>query len=350
MGRLLIEITNSGVIFVLGGGPGWDLTKSSDNGQTWESFSIPDYGGSVKIVAQGEDTLFVSQWAGNGALLLRSENGGLDWEVVFTLENHTSEYICDIAIAPNEDIFVSLDCFYPNMGGVYKSTNGGGTWEYIGLLNHKVKAVEVNELGDVFIGVYSNFGGTAAGIYAIYHDNPEMVECYSGPSVNSIAINSAGHIYAGTSSSSQSVLVSKDNGITFNFENSGLPPGTKEKLYCDPQDYIYAFPGGAPSNKIYRTVGPTVGIKEISNFASSHNIQIAPNPVHGLFQGRFNGDIPDGTYAYIISGLSGNNIVDGSLLLSHNMFSIDISFMPPGFYILKLNCNGITYTSKIIKT
>ncbi|MBE0663460.1 MAG: T9SS type A sorting domain-containing protein [Bacteroidales bacterium] len=342
-----IAITDNGVIFVLGGGPGWYLTKSSDNGQTWESFSMPDYGGSVKIVVQGEDTLYVSQWASSGAMLLKSENGGLDWEVVFTTENHVSEYISDIAIAPNSDIFVSLDCFYPNMGGVYKATDDGATWEFLGLLNHKVIAVEVNEQGDLFIGVRDNSLGIGWAIYAVYHDNPQMVECLDGPAVYDLAINSAGHIYASTG---LGVMVSKDNGFTFDFENSGLPLGAKGELYCDTEDYIYALSGGAPSNIIYRTVEPTVGIKELSNFASSHNIQIAPNPVQGLFQGRFNGNIPDGTYAYTISGLSGNNIVEGSLMLSQNSFSIDISFLPPGFYLLKVNCDGFVYTSKIIKT
>ena len=80
-GPASIAINKSGEIFILGGMPGWYLTKSSDNGQSWESLSIPDFGFPVKIVAQGTDTLFVSQWASNGAMLLKSENGGIDWEV-----------------------------------------------------------------------------------------------------------------------------------------------------------------------------------------------------------------------------------------------------------------------------
>jgi len=346
-GPASIAINECGEIFVLGGVPGWYLTKSSDNGQTWESLSIPDYGSHVIIVAQGNDTLFVSQWAANGAMLLKSENGGLDWEVVFTTENHTSEYIHDIAIAPNGDIYISLMCFFPDMGGVYKSTDGGATWEFLGLLNHQVKEVEVNERGDLFISVYSNFLEGGGGIYAIYHDNPQMVECLFGPNVNGLAINTAGHIYAGTGWP-HGVMVSTDNGVNFYFENNGLPYSPIDQVIKDFNDYIYVR-FEAPSHYIYRSIEPTVGIKELSRFANSHNIQIAPNPVQEEIQGRLNGSLSDGSYAYTIYDFSGKNIVEGSLLLSQDSFSIDISFLQSGIYFLKVNCNGCAFSAKIIK-
>ncbi|HBZ68082.1 MAG TPA: hypothetical protein DEO70_14710 [Bacteroidales bacterium] len=166
-GPISIAINKSGAIFVLGSGVGWHLTKSTDNGVTWESLSIPDYGSKVKIVTQGDDTLFVSQWASDGGRLLKSENGGVDWSLVFATELHVSEYISDIAIGPNGDIYISLSCFSPDMGGVYKSTDGGITWEFLGLENHQVKDVEVNEQGDLFAGVYYDFLEGGGGRFCI---------------------------------------------------------------------------------------------------------------------------------------------------------------------------------------
>ena len=348
-GPMSIVINDSGVIFALGAWTGWYLTKSSDNGQTWESLSIPDYGGNVKIVAHGNDTLFVSQWASSGAMLLKSENGGLDWEVVFTTENHVSEYIHDIAIAPNGDIYISLMCFFPDMGGVYKSTDGGVTWDFLGLLNHQVKEVEVNEQGDLFIGVYSNFLEGGGGIYAIYHDNPQMVECLLGPDVNGLVINSAGHIYAGTGWP-DGVIVSKDNGITFDFENSGLSPGAKGELYCDTQDFIYALSGSAPSNRIYRTVEPTVtGTYRFNKHIKGYKILIYPNPVFEILQGRIYADILDGMYSYTISDISGRKSIWDQLNLVQGEFSIDISILPSGVYILNIFYKGSEHSEKIIK-
>jgi hypothetical protein len=346
-GPASIAITDDGIIFVLGGGLGWHLTKSFDNGQTWESLSMPDYGGKVKIVAQGNDTLFVSQWASNGAMLLKSENGGLDWEVVFTTEDHTSEYIHDIAIAPNGDIYISLSCFFPDMGGVYKSTDGGATWEFLGLLNHQVKEVEVNGQGDLFIGVYSNFLGGGGGIYAIYHDNPQMVECLFGPNVNGLAINSAGHIYAGIGWP-DGVIVSKDNGVSFNFENSGLPNFPMGSIEKDSEDFIYALLDG-PSNRIYRTTSPTVGIQQVSRDKRSYHLLVTPNPVNKTLKGTFYEDTPDGIYSYTITDLNNSLILKDWLNLSQNSFSIDIFFLPSGFYLLGINCNGYAFSAKIIK-
>lgn len=346
-GPMSIVINDSGVIFALGAWTGWYLTKSSDNGHTWESLSIPDYGGNVKIVTQGNDTLFVSQWASNGAVLLKSENGGLDWEVVFTTENHTSEYIHDIAIAPNGDIYISLNCYFPDMGGVYKSTDGGATWEFLGLLNHKVKEVEVNEQGDLFIGVSGNFVGGGGGIYAIYHDSPQMVECLFGPNVNGLAINSAGNIYASTGWP-HGVMVSMDNGVSFTFNNSGLPYFPMGRIEKDSDDFIYALLDG-PSSHIYRTTDSTVGIQQISKDTRSCHVQVTPNPVKNTMSGKFYEDIPDGIYFYTISDLNNRMILKDKLNFLQNSFSIDISFLPPGFYLLGINCNGYAFSAKIIK-
>ena len=50
-GPASIAITDSGYIYSLGGSQGFYLTKSIDNGLTWESLAMPDYGGNVKIIA-----------------------------------------------------------------------------------------------------------------------------------------------------------------------------------------------------------------------------------------------------------------------------------------------------------
>jgi len=342
-----LAINENGEIFVLGAWTGWYLTKSTDNGQTWNSLSIPDYGGNVKIVAEGNDILFVSQWAANGALLLKSENGGLDWEVVFTTENHTSEYIHDIAFAPDGNIYISLNCFFPDMGGVYKSTNGGETWEFIGLLNHQVKEVEVNAQGDLFIGVYSDFiGGEGIGIYALYHDSPQLIECLYGPSVNGLAINSVGDIYAGTGFP-DGVMVSKDNGSSFFFKNNGLPYFPIGIIEKDSKNFIYALLDG-PSNHLYRTIASTVGITHTHNYME-HHIIVNTNPVPEMLQGRIGEKIPNGIYIYTISDISGRRIVSDELSLLQNAFIIDVSFLPAGYYTLSIQYNEIKYTAKIIK-
>lgn len=343
-----IAINESGEIFVLGGGPGWDLTKSSDNGQTWQSFTMPDYGGKVKIVAQGNDTLFVSEWAANGAMLLKSENGGLDWAVVFTTENHTSEFVADIVIAPNGDICIGLGCYLPDMGGLYRSTSGGTDWEFLGLFNHMVENLEYNEQGDLIIGVRGGYDGTG-GIYAIYHDNPDqIIECLAGPNINGLALNSAGHIYAGTAWP-DGVMVSTDNGLSFHFENNGLPYYPMGKIESDNDDYVYALME-SNSHFIYRSIEPTVtSVKDINISEPNKVLSISPNPAYDIVVGRINTTITDGLYDFRIAELSGRNINCSKINIDRSTFSIDVSHLLPGFYVLTVYINESAYSAKIIK-
>jgi photosystem II stability/assembly factor-like uncharacterized protein len=347
-GPASIAITNGGHIFSLGGSPGFYLSKSGDNGLTWESLPIPDYGGNVKIVSKGNDTLFVSQWAANGALLLKSVNGGFDWEIIFTTENHTSEYVADIALAPNGDICIGLGCFMPDMGGLYRSTNGGADWEFLGLFNRMVQNLEYNSQGDLIIGVRGGFDGSG-GIYAIYHNNPnQIVECYAGPNVNGLTLNSAGHIYAGTAWP-DGVTVSINNGLTFNYENSGLPNFPIGEMERDFDDYVYARLDG-PSNLIYRSKYTTVTeVNQLLVYDSVDKLIIYSNPVHQVLRGIIDDDTFDGMYDYTITDMTGKQIACNQLFLSQNTLSLNVSFLSQGSYIFHLFCNGFRYSAKIIK-
>lgn len=343
-----IAINESGEIFVLGGGPGWDLTKSSDNGQTWQSFTMPDYGGKVKIVAQGNDTLFVSEWASNGAMLLKSVNGGLDWEVVFTTENHTSEFVADIVIAPNGNICIGLGCYLPDMGGLYRSNSGGADWEFLGLFNRMVENLEYNEQGDLIIGVRGGNDGTG-GIYTIYHDNPyQIVECLAGLNINGLALNSAGHIYAGTAWP-DGILVSTDNGLSFHFENNGLPYYPIGKIESDNDDYVYVLME-SNSHFIYRSIEPTVtSVKDINISEPNKVLSISPNPSNNMVVGRFNTTITDGLYDFRITELSGRNISCNKINIGKSTFGLDVSHLLPGFYVLTVYINESVYSANIIK-
>lgn len=347
-GPASIAITNGGHIFSLGGSPGFYLSKSGDNGLTWESLPIPDYGGNVKIVSKGNDTLFVSQWAANGALLLRSVNGGFDWEIIFTTENHTSEYVADIALAPNGDICIGLGCFMPDMGGLYRSTNGGADWEFLGLFNRMVQNLEYNSQGDLIIGVRGGFDGSG-GIYAIYHNKPnQIVECYAGPNVNGLTLNSAGHIYAGTAWP-DGVTISMDNGLTFNYENSGLPNFPIGEMERDFDDYVYARLDG-PSNLIYRSKYTTVTeVNQLPVYDSVDKLIIYSNPVNQVLIGIIDRTIPDGIYNYSVFDISGRKIISDNLSLLNRGFSTNVSTLQPGYYTFCFYSFGSTYLAKFIK-
>jgi photosystem II stability/assembly factor-like uncharacterized protein len=103
-----------------------------------------------------------------------------------------------------------------------------------------IRCITTNELGDIFVGVgYDNQTG---GIYRSNNSGMswEMVYNIGEFGVLSITVNEAGYIYAGTNKSSESLLVSKDNGeIWENIELTPAAYGNVMKILCIGNDTIY---------------------------------------------------------------------------------------------------------------
>jgi photosystem II stability/assembly factor-like uncharacterized protein len=134
------------------GTAGGGVWKSEDSGNTWECISDGYYGGSIGAVAvsesdpnviyvgEGEQTLRGNVSSGNG--LWKSTDAGKSWEFI-GLEG--SEHIARIRIHPqNPDIvYVAAigNLWIPNQTrGVYRSTDGGKTWERVLYVSDKAGA------------------------------------------------------------------------------------------------------------------------------------------------------------------------------------------------------------------
>jgi len=343
-----MSINPIGNIFVGTGDGFFPFLASFDNGLSWDTIPVPFSSGFGEIAFYGQDTVLVGTGAYNGAIVLSTPDLGMSWDTLFLTENHTSEYVADIAIAPNGDISIGLGCYLPDMGGLYRSTNGGADWEFLGLFNRMVENLEYNAQGDLIIGVRGGSDGTG-GIYAIYHDNPDqIVECLAGPNVNGLTLNSEGDIYAG-SGWPHGVWVSTDNGLSFQLENSGLPYYPIGKIEVDSNDYIYALLEGG-SHFIYRTTCPTVtGVNKLPDNNKNGSLFIFPTPVSEVLQGKMNDELPDGIYNYTITDITGRLIVSNRLLVFQNSFSLNTSSLSKGYYVFTIYSNELTYSAKIIK-
>jgi photosystem II stability/assembly factor-like uncharacterized protein len=134
------------------GTAGGGVWKSEDAGNTWECISDGYFGGSIGTVAvsesdpnviyvgEGEQTLRGNVSSGNG--MWKSTDAGKTWEFI-GLEG--SEHIARIRIHPqNPDIvYVAAigNLWIPNeTRGVYRSVDGGKTWERILYVSDKAGA------------------------------------------------------------------------------------------------------------------------------------------------------------------------------------------------------------------
>ncbi|NQW27458.1 MAG: glycosyl hydrolase [Flammeovirgaceae bacterium] len=134
------------------GGGTW---KTQDGGQTWENISDGFYGGSIGAVAvsesdpnvlyvgEGEQTVRGNVSSGKG--LWKSTDAGKNWTSIGLAE---SEHIARIRIHPtNPDlVYVAAmgNLWMPNtQRGVFRSKDGGKTWEKILYESDKAGAVDL---------------------------------------------------------------------------------------------------------------------------------------------------------------------------------------------------------------
>ncbi|MGV8112149.1 hypothetical protein SDC9_24929 [bioreactor metagenome] len=337
-----MSINPIGNIFVGTGDGFYPFLASFDNGLSWDTIPVPFSSGFGEIAFYGQDTVLVGTGAYNGAIVLSTPDLGISWDTLFLTENHTSEYVADIAISPNGDIAIGLGCHLPDMGGLYRSTNGGTEWEFLGLFNRMVENLEYNEQGDLIIGVRGGYDGTG-GIYAIYHDNPDqIVERLAGPNINGLALNSAGHIYAG-SGWPHGVWVSTDNGLSFHLENSGLPYCPIGNIELDNDDYIYALLEGG-SHFIYRTTCTTVtGVNKLPGYNNNGSLFIFPNPASDFISIKeigLNNEISVIFYNQL-------GLITSTIELTSDR--VDISHLEKGIYIVEIKSNSGVGRQKFIK-
>ena len=128
------------------------IAANRSNGE-WESAGPNNVGGRITDIALHPTNEVKIIYVGTtGGGVYKTTDGGAEWEVVFEEEGAMS--IGNIAIAPSapKTVYVGTGeangegisgAFYGN--GVYKSTNGGDTWEFKGLENsHQIGRIVVD--------------------------------------------------------------------------------------------------------------------------------------------------------------------------------------------------------------
>ena len=147
-------VSNNPMLYYFGstGGGVW---KTEDAGQTWENISDGFFGGSIGAVAvsewdpnviyvgTGEKTLRGNVSSGNG--MWKSVDAGKSWKHIGLSD---SKHITRIRIHPGnpELVYAAVlgHLYGPNNErGVYRSKDGGKTWERILFVNDKVGAVDL---------------------------------------------------------------------------------------------------------------------------------------------------------------------------------------------------------------
>lgn len=335
-----IEINPDGEIYI--GKGGFDpLRVSYDNGDTWDSLFYPGTGDFSAMYSPGHDTLFVG-----GAYLLRTYDNAGTWDTIFTTENGT-EYIKDIIQTQSGDMYIALTAYFPDRGGVYKSTDGGDNWEFSGMFNYMMSSLAENSEGDVFAGARGILqSGLSPGLFVLRKGENEWECLISGHQISDVAINSENHIYCSVESS-LGVIRSLDNGQNFEIVNEGLPPGPRGKMAIDELDYIYVI-AESSSHSLHRTINPTVSITEGYVTSPTQLLIIYPNPSREYL---FIKNMPDGDGAPNIRIYNelGLLVLQTEAEVDFNHVLLNVNLLRPGYYILEIYNDNTIRNGRFIK-
>jgi len=151
---LKVILVVTGIALCLGLGFSQEKTKLHTdlfNHLQWRQIGPAAFGGridDVEAVVENPHIIFIASASGG---IFKSEDNGVTWEPVFD-EEGTSLSIGDIAIAPSDANVIWAGTGEPNSrqssswgDGVYKSLDGGETWQLMGLADtHHVGRVAIH--------------------------------------------------------------------------------------------------------------------------------------------------------------------------------------------------------------
>ncbi len=343
-----LGISDSDIIYV--SKDAQSFVYSDNNGESWVDIELPSYAhfGINEILCSGNDTVYLAFWEEDGGLLIRTTDNGVSWDSLFRTENHSSEYIGDILVDKNNEIYLGLGAYFPNMGGVYKSTDFGHSWEFLGLLNHSVSSLVLNNNNDLIAGVRGAEGNNSSGIYKLPQDENEWNTLISGPMVEDLLINEIGDIYF-SSSWPQGIGISTNNGDSFEWIADGLQDISIEELLLDGEGYIYANTPGL-SNILFRSSNPTVGFNLFDKDTFNIGINISPNPCQNELKISFNNN-PVGDEKIIVNiySITGELMRNLAITTNSGQCNIVTDQLECGVYFLHIVSSNNNDIIKFVK-
>lgn len=231
-------------------------------------------------------------------------DGGVTWENIST--GIPDRYITSLAIHPEDDqtIYVTLSGF-SNLDytpHVFKSTNGGQTWEDI---SSNLPSIPVND------------------IIIVPSDSEELL----------------------TIGTDMGVWYSENDGTTWDILGNNLPTTIIRDLkYHEPTQELYA---GTFGRSIYKANLSTLVLSVEENTIADTNTRIFPNPVVDQFTIQHSLQGEGSIIIYTITGQKVKTIFNGNLGATQNSV-YSINNLSTGMYILKVADQHKTVSKKLI--
>lgn len=369
----ILTLTASGKYLFAGTFFGAGIVRTSDSGTTWSNANNGLSGSIGATVVYAIVESGTKLFAGTGDGIFSSTNSGTNWKLVNTgLPSGTTV---------NAFAISGSNLFAGTSTGVILSTNNGTNWKTVnnGITNTIVGAFAVSGT--------NIFAGTNGGIFLSNDLGANWTKVNNGltdTTIRTLAVIGT-NIFAGTFGwpDTGGVFLSTNNGTNWTKVNNGLPPaevhaltvsGTNlfvgidsgvfmttnnganwaavnSGLTISPNPFVgaLAVSGGnlyASTDSVWRRPLSEFGISNVKNSAQPDiNISLFPNPTAGIITVH---NAPVNMLRITITNIFGE-IVSELSNSDTGDFSLDLTKMPSGTYIVRFASQSETITRKILK-
>jgi photosystem II stability/assembly factor-like uncharacterized protein len=336
-GHISDIIENSaGFLFTSAGYWESEVYRSSDGGENWEpslgySQTSSSYIWPLVVNSNGD------VYAGTYAKLMHSADNGVNWAAI---NLPFAQEVATVAINPYNHIFVAA---YTQ--GVYRSTDEGSTWSFIGFQNNWLKVLEINSNGVIF-------AGTDVGLFRSL-DNGNNWTQITDFQVRDVTFDKNGFVYV----SKDKVYRSTNNGDNWTEISTGLPDAYINSLAVDADGYVFA---GTLNYGVYRSSESTTSVEDdnLNSPATFALEQNYPNPFNPSTTIRYS--IPTviasetkqplfvSLKVYDVLGNEVTTLVNEEKPAGSYEVNFDASGLSSGIYFYKLQAGSFIETKKMI--
>jgi photosystem II stability/assembly factor-like uncharacterized protein len=276
------------------------LASVSSAQNFWQPTGGPTGADVRALIVNANQTIFAGT-IDNGAF--RSRDRGNSWTPI---NNDTLDQTV-LALAQNSSGYL----FAATLGGVFRSLDEGDNWTRgnTGLTTLNIRGLALNAGGDLF-------AGTVAGVFRSSNNGASWTPLRNGLadtiSVEDLAINSSGHVFAATFRNG--VFRSTDNGNSWSAVNAGLTNRFVFALAINNNGDLFAGTNSGvfrsfDNGNTWTATGLSLGLVRAFAITAQGDI-FAGTEGDGVFRSQDNGD----TWSSIVNTGLTNNVVNALAL------------------------------------